>query len=109
MTGPTMVKIITAAPSMVNLAMKLLDALKKPAGPGSAQDLSGLQNRLDGVESHMEAQTELIAQMAQNHEGLMAQMAKRYDALSRANFLLTLALLVVTGIAIAGLVIALMR
>lgn len=98
LAGVPWLKLITVAPPMMNAAAKLLESIKGRVRPRYTQDLAGLQKRLDAIESHQETQTELMAQLTQHHAALMRWLV-----------MLTLAFAVIGGLAIAGLVIAILR
>ena len=98
LAGVPWLKLITVAPPMMNAAAKLLESVKGRVRTRPTQDLTGLQQRLDTIEGHQETQTELMAQLTQHHVALLRWL-----------LMLTLAFAVIGGIAIAGLVIAILR
>ena len=81
----------------MNAVAKLLDSVRGRGRSQPTQDLTGLQKRLDTIEGHQETQTELMAQLTQH-----------YAALLRWLLILTIALAVIGGLAIAGLVVAIL-
>ena len=98
LAGVPWFKLIAVAPPMMNAAAKLLDTVKGRARPQTTQDLTALQKRLDTIEGHQETQTELMAQLTQHHAALLRWL-----------LMLTLAFAVIGGLAIAGLIIAILR
>ncbi len=98
LAGIPWLKLITAAPPMMNATTKLLETVKGRVHARPAQDFTGLQKRLDTIEGHQETQAELMAQLTQHHAALLRWL-----------LMLTLAFAVIGGIAIAALVIAILR
>ena len=98
LAGVPWLKLVTVVPAAVNAAAKLYDSVRGRTRSRPTQDLTGLQKRLDAIEADQETQTELMAQLTQHHAALLRWL-----------LVLTLALVVMGGVAIAGLVVALLR
>ena len=98
LAGVPWLKLVTVAPQLVNTVTKLYEIVKGPGPSRPTQDLTGLQKRLDAIEGYQETQTELMVQLTQHHAALLRWL-----------LVLTLALVVMGGIAITGLIVALLR
>ena len=98
LAGVPWLKLVTVVPAAMNAATKLYDSVRGRPRSQPTQDLTGLQKRLDAIEGYQETQTELMAELTQHHAVLLRWL-----------LVLTLALVVMGGVAIAGLVVALLR
>ena len=98
LAGVPWLKLVTVVPAAMNAAAKLYEIVKGPGPSRPTQDLTGLQKRLDVIEGYQETQTELMVQLTQHHAALLRWL-----------LVMTLALVVMGGVAIAGLVVALLR
>ena len=98
LAGVPWLKLVTVVPAAVNAAAKLYDGVRGRPRSQPTQDLTRLLKRLDAIERDQETQTELITQLTQHHAVLLRWL-----------LVLTLALVVIGGVAIAGLVVALLR
>ena len=94
LAGVPWLKLVTVVPAAMNAATKLYDSVRGRPRSQPTQDLTKLQKRLDAIEGYQETQTELT----QHHAVLLRWL-----------LVLTLSLVVMGGVAIAGLVVALLR
>lgn len=98
LAGVPWLKLVTVAPQLVNTVTKLYEIVKGPGPSRPTQDLTGLQKRLDAIERDQETQSELMAQLAQHNAALLRWL-----------IVLILVSVVLSGVAIAGLVVAILR